>query len=279
MDENGAIAAAAEELIESGKADEAKVELARQGGESFPIFLFGANVFKDFFIDPASDLLSWSGVTYVIYLIVLAVPLWIWNVTYLWGKFSKLQRVGRMALGSGYGRRASRNAAAAGIRFLRKRFRNQILGRVGIFLIGLLVPIVNLMLLQSSLIYFAHYRYNKIVKGILAGFEAIGSLYESRGNPAALRQLGESYAGKISGSIVRAANVSGRLGDRFGDRARRGAQRLEGNVVRAARGRGGRVAAANFGESPAGRVPGGSARPSPQLAVDAANKNPDLTVA
>jgi hypothetical protein len=195
-----------------------------------------------------ADFTSWGIITYLTYLLLFVIPLWVANFFYVWGKISKMQSIGRRALGTKWGKSGVAGTQKFAMRQLEKRFKNQVLLRVGGFLIGSLVPIVNLFLLQTTLILFAHYRHNKIVRGILAGFEAIGYVYEARGNPLALRRVSEMYAGEVASYVIREANVSGRVGESVGGGARGFAarqllKRSEGKVVRVARKRGGRALA------------------------------------
>jgi hypothetical protein len=247
MKEEAVVAAAAEELFESGGAEEVQIELERQRNDAFPTLLVTANALKDLIVDPIADFSSWGIITYLIYLLLFVIPLWVANILFVWGKLTKMQSIGRTALGTGWGRSGVAGTQKYAMRQLERRFKNQLVLRVGGFLIGSLVPIVNIFLLQTTLILFAHHRHNKLVKGILAGFEAIGYVYTARGNPLALRRVSEMYAEDAASYVVREANISGMVGDKLGGTrgfaARQILKRADRNIVRVAKKRGGRTIA------------------------------------
>jgi hypothetical protein len=244
-DDQAAFAGAADELAASGSVEQATATLRKQAQEPFPVFLFTANVIKDLLLDPASDFLALTGFTYVFYVVCLTVPLWVVNFTYLWGKLSRLQALGRMSLGTNWGKSAVAGAERAAMRLVERAFRRQIFLRFFGFLVGSLVPIVNLILLQSTIIYFAHYRHNKIVKSILVGLEVVGRIYQGGGNPMAVRRAAEHYVGQAAESIVRRADLSGRIGDRYGNVTRLATRyhvgKLEKHLVKTAEKSGGRA--------------------------------------
>jgi hypothetical protein len=270
MDEKEVLAQAAEELGRSGDIEEIKAELTRQQTEAFPLFLFLFTVVKDIFdfpVDTVEMITSATGVgtvvaaiIYYTYVTLFSIPLWLWTFYYMWGKMSRLKRIGLK-----YGFK--------GVQSLVKMFEKRIVARFGAAAFAGLLPFLNMLFPQFVLILFAHKRSNKIVAELLAAAEIIGQAATSRDPRAMKRAAGEAIGGAAA-SIVRHANVSGRLGNRFGEGARQAAGRLEGNVVRAARAHGGRaVAREMIADARANRAPAPAKPAAPQRAGAAGGGN------
>ncbi len=229
MDEKDVLASAAEELTREGDIETVHAELVTQRGASFPTLLFIANFVKDV-VDFPVDMTSLTGVTWLFYVLIVVIPVSVGNFFYMWGKLSWIKK---RALGSG-------------TRFLLRRYKRAILRRLILMGLTSLAPFVNMLFPQCLLIVIAHNSHRKFVAKLLEAVEIFAEA-AATGNYRQVVALGGEYASEVGNRIVRAANVSGRVGDRFGEQARSTAQRMEGNVTRAAR-RGAERAAARIGE-------------------------------
>lgn len=220
MDEKEILAAAAEELTREGDIEEVEASLIRERSSAFPTILFLFNVLNDVVVDPVASFASLTGVGWLAYMAFIWVPLWTANFIYLWGKV-------------GFWRKK-------GLRLVFKIVRNWTVKRLVAAGVVSAIPIAGLLFPQCLFILVAHNRHNRLVRELLTFADFVGSSAAS-GNPLAMRRAAENYFEDAASRVVREANVSERLGNQFGERARATAQRLEGNVVRVARKRGGRA--------------------------------------
>lgn len=225
MDEKELLAKAATELNREGDIEGVEALLKRQSPEQFPLFLFMANAFKDVLIDPAFDIINVSGISWIFYVIFLWLPLFVWNFVYLWGKITFWRKLG--------------------LRTVWKYVARRIILMIVTMGAASLVPFVNMLFPQCLFILVAHNRHNRMVQELLAIADIFAEA--AQGDVRNAERMAAEYAGRVASNIVRAANVSERVGDRFGERARSAAQRMEGNVTRTARRSAGR-AIASVGE-------------------------------
>ncbi len=225
MDEKEILASAAEELTREGDIETVHAELVSQRGAAFPTILFIANLVKDI-VDFPVDMTSLTGVTWLFYIVIVVIPISVANFFYMWGKLSWVKQ----------------RALGGGTRFLLRRYKRAILRRLVLMGLTSIAPIVNMLFPQCLFIVIAHNSHRKFVRNLLEAVEVFAEA-AATGNYRRAVALGGEYASEIGGRVVRAANVSGRIGDRFGERARAVAQRMEGNVTRAARRSAGRAIA------------------------------------
>jgi hypothetical protein len=220
MDEKEVLAAAAEELTREGDIEEVEASLIREKDASFPVILFLFNVLNDVVVDPLATFANLTGVGWLAYMGFIWVPLWTANTVYLWGKVSFWRKKGLRLVFNWIRDWTVRRLVAAG------------------FMSAL--PFASLLFPQCLFILVAHKRHNRFVKELLVAADFIGRGAAS-GNPFAMRRAAEAYFEYAATSVIREAGISERVGEKFGAAAQMAARRMEGNVIRMAKKRGGRA--------------------------------------